>query len=96
MSDVFRTSEFWDKHTLGNLLSSVDLCDLLLKQLITLLADVYDLLASYTELGDSFEDLVGNGSGILVLGKSIRVVKRVIYIIISSALALYSCVLYCE
>lgn len=96
MSDVFRTSKSWRRHTLGNLLSSVDLCDLLLEQLITLLADRYDLLASYTELGDSLENPVRNGSGILVLGKSIWVVKRVIYIIISSALAPYSCVLCCE
>ena len=96
MSDVFRTSESWRGHTLGNLLSSVDLCDLLIEQLITLLADVYNLLASYAELGDSLEDLVRNRSGILVLGKSIRVVKRVIYMIISSALALSSDVVCCE
>lgn len=78
MSDVSKTSESWRRHTLGNLLSSVDLCDLLLEKLITLLADLYDLLASYTELGDSLQDPVRNGSGILVLGKSIRVVERVI------------------
>lgn len=96
MGDVFKTSKSWNKHTLGNLLSSVDLCDLLLEQLVTLLADLYDLLASYTELGDSLQDPVGNGTSILVLGKSIWVVKRVIYITISSALALYSCVLCCE
>lgn len=96
MSDVFKTSESWREHTLGNLLSSVDLCDLLLEQLVALLADVYDLLASYTELGDGLEDPVRNGSSILVLGKSIWVVKRVIYTTISSALALYSSVLCCE
>lgn len=78
MSDVSKTSESWRRHTLGNLLSSVDLCDLLLEKLITLLADLYDLLASYTELGNSLQDPVRNGSGILVLGKSIGVVERVI------------------
>jgi hypothetical protein len=67
------------RHTLGNLLSSVDLCDLLVEQLITLLAHFYDLRASNAELGNGLKDLVGDGTCILVLGESIWVVQGVIY-----------------
>ena len=64
--------------TLGDLLSAVDLCDLLLEELVTLLADVYDLLASNAELGDGLEDLVGDNTGILVLGQGVWVVEGII------------------
>jgi hypothetical protein len=67
------------RHTLGNLLSSVDLCDLLLEQLVALLAYSYDLLASDAELGDGLKDPVGDDACILVLGESIWVVQGIIY-----------------
>lgn len=64
--------------TLGDLLSTPDLGDLLLKQLITLAADVGDLLASDAEVLDGSEDLLGDLGRGLVLGQGVRVVERVI------------------
>ncbi len=64
--------------TLGELLSSVHLCDLLLEDLVTLLADVYDLGASNAELGDGLEGLVGDHTSIFVLGQGVWVGESVI------------------
>lgn len=64
--------------TLGDLLSSPDLGDLLLEQLVALAADVGDLLASDAELLDGSEDLLGDLGRGLVLGQGVRVVERVI------------------
>lgn len=64
--------------TLGDLLSTPDLGDLLLKQLVALAADVGDLLASDAEILDSSEDLLGDLGRGLVLGQGVRVVERVI------------------
>ena len=65
--------------TLRDLLSTVDLCNLLVQKLVTLLADVDDLLTSNTECSDSFQNLLGDRSSALVLGKGIWVVESVIY-----------------
>ena len=64
--------------TLDDLLSAVDLCDLLIEELVTLLTDVYDLCASNAELADGLEDLVGDGTRILILSKGVWVVKGII------------------
>lgn len=64
--------------TLLNLLSTPDLGNLLLEELVTLLADVNNLLASDAKVLDSSQDLLGDlGSG-LVLGQGVRVVEGVI------------------
>ena len=67
-----------ERLTLGDLLSAVDLCDLLLEELVTLLTDLYDLLASNAELGDGLKDLVGDNTSILVLGQGVWVVEGII------------------
>ena len=64
--------------TLGNLLSSVDLADLLLEELVTLLADLYDLGIDMAQCGYRFENLLGDLGSSLILGKSIWVGKSVI------------------
>lgn len=64
--------------TLGDLLSTPDLGDLLLKQLVALAADVGDLLASDAEVLDGSEDLLGDLGRGLVLSQGVRVVERVI------------------
>lgn len=64
--------------TLGDLLSTPDLGDLLLEQLVALAADVGDLLAGNAEILDSSEDLLGDLGRGLVLGQGIRIVKGVI------------------
>lgn len=67
--------------TLENLLSTVDLGNLLLQQLVALLADIDNLCARHAELRHSGQDLFGDlGSG-LILGESIRVVEGVVYAI---------------
>jgi len=64
---------------LGDLLSSVDLGDLLLDELVSLLADVYDLGAGNTESGNILQDLLGDLRGGLVLGKSVGVVEGIVW-----------------
>ena len=76
--DLVSVCQMLGQHTLGDLLSSVNLCNLLLEDLVSLLADVYDLLTSNAELGDGLEDLVRDGASILVLGKGIWVGESVI------------------
>jgi hypothetical protein len=66
-------------HTLLQiLLSSVDLGDLLVQELVTLLADGHDLLASNAELGDLIQNLLGDLGGTLVLCEGVGVVQGVI------------------
>lgn len=67
------------RRTLGDLLSTVYLGDLLLEELVALLADVDDLLARDAELGHGSQDLLADLGGGLVLGQSIRVGQGVIY-----------------
>ena len=67
------------RHTLQNLLSTVHLINLLLQNLVSLLTDGDDLLASNTQLGHSFQNLLGDGGGILVLCKGVWVVESIIY-----------------
>lgn len=64
--------------TLVNLLAAVDLGNLLLEELVTLLADLDDLGAGDAKLRDLSEDLLGDLASGLVLGQSIRVVEGVI------------------
>lgn len=64
--------------TLGDLLSSVDLGDLFLDQLITLLADFDNLCAGNNQLGHLSKNLLGNLGRRLVLGQSIGVVEGVV------------------
>lgn len=66
------------ERTLVNLLASVDLGDLFLNELVTLLADLDNLGAGDDELGDLGQDLLGNLSGGLVLGQGIGVTQSVI------------------
>ena len=68
-----------EESTFQDLLSAIDLGNLLVQKLVTLLADVDDLLASNTEGSNSLENLLGDLSGALVLGKGIWVGKSVIY-----------------
>lgn len=66
-------------HTLLEILfSSVDLGDLLVQELVALLADGHDLLASDAELGNLIQNLLGDLGGTLVLCEGIRVVQGVI------------------
>lgn len=65
--------------TLDNLLSTVDLGNLLLEQLVALLADIDNLCAGHAELRHSGQDLFGDLGRGLVLGESIRVVEGVVY-----------------
>ena len=66
-------------HTLLEILfSSVDLGDLLVQELVALLADGHDLLASNAELGHGIQDLLGDLGGTLILCESIRVIQSVI------------------
>lgn len=66
-------------HTLLEiLLSSIDLGDLLVQELVALLADGHDLLASNAELGHLSQNLLGDLGGTLVLCEGIRVVQGVI------------------
>lgn len=64
--------------TLCDLLSSVDLSNLLVQQLVALLANGHDLLASNAELGDRIQNLLGDLGGTLVLCEGIGVVQGVI------------------
>lgn len=64
--------------TLVNLLAAVDLGNLLLEELVTLLANLDDLSAGDAKLRDLSEDLLGDLASSLVLGQSIRVVEGVI------------------
>lgn len=66
--------------TLGDLLSTVDLADLLLNQLVALVADVDNLGASNAELGDLGQDLLRDLSSGLVLGEGVGVVEGVIWV----------------
>jgi hypothetical protein len=66
-------------HTLLEILfSSVDLGDLLVQELVALLADGHDLLASDAELGNLIQNLLGDLGGTLILCESIRVIQSVI------------------
>ena len=66
-------------HTLLEiLLSPVDLGDLLVQELVALLADGHDLLASDAELGNLIQNLLGDLGGTLILCESIRVIQSVI------------------
>lgn len=64
--------------TLLHLLATPDLGDLLLEELVTLLADVDNLLAGNAEVLDSSQYLLGDLGSSLVLGQSIRVIEGVI------------------
>jgi hypothetical protein len=66
-------------HTLGYLLASVNLGNLFLEELVTLLTDVDDLLASHAQLGHLGKHLLRYLSSCLILGKSIGVVEGIIY-----------------
>lgn len=66
------------RETLGDLLATVDLGELLLDELVTLRADVDNLLAGNDELGDLSKDLLRDLSGGLVLGEGIGVVEGVV------------------
>ena len=68
-----------ERHTLWDLLATVNLLNLLLQKLVTLLADCHNLLSSNTESRDRLQDLLGNLSSIFVFGQSVRVVQRVVY-----------------
>lgn len=57
---------------------AVDLGDLLLQELVALLADGDNLLAGDAELGYLGQDLLGDGAGRLVLVDGGRVAQRVI------------------
>jgi hypothetical protein len=66
-------------HTLLEILfSSVDFGDLLVQELVALLADGHDLLASDAELGNLIQNLLGDLGGTLILCESIRVIQSVI------------------
>lgn len=66
--------------TLGDaLLGTPDLVGLLGEQLVTLFADLDDLLAGDAEVLDCGENLLGDLSGGLVLGQGVGVVERVIW-----------------
>lgn len=65
--------------TLRDLLSSVDLCNLLLQELVALLADAHDLVTLDAQRGDGLKDLLGDLGGSLVLGESIWVGEGVVW-----------------
>lgn len=67
------------QQTLGDLLAAVNLGNLLLEQLVALLADVDNLSARDAELRHGSQDLLADLGGGLVLGQSIRVAQRVIW-----------------
>lgn len=77
------STSHWERRkrsrTLRYFLSSIDLRNLLVQQLVTLLADGNNLLASYTQRGDGLEHLLGDLSSALVFGKGIGVGKSVVY-----------------
>lgn len=75
--------------TFGDLLSAVDLGNLLLKQLITLLADIDNLCTRHAELRHGSQNLFRDLGSSLILGESIGVVEGVIYL---QPLALLPCV----
>lgn len=77
------------KQTLVDLLSTVDLGELLLDELVTLLADGDNLLARLDELGNRSQDLLRDLSGGLVLGESIGVVEGVVCGIVSYLLQIH-------
>lgn len=79
------------QQTLVDLLSSIDLANLLLDQLITLLADLDNFGARDDQLGDLGENLLGDLGSCLVLGKGIWVSQRVICIRIVSNLRPLTC-----
>lgn len=64
--------------TLGDLLAAVDLGNLILKQLVALLADFNDLGARDAELGNLGKHLLRDLCSGLVLGESVRVVEGVV------------------
>lgn len=64
--------------TLYDLLSTVDLCDLLLQELVTSLADCDDLLSGSAKSSNGLQDLLGDLSSALVLGEGIRVIESVV------------------
>lgn len=65
--------------TLGDtLLGAPDLIGLVSEELVTLLANVDDLLAGDAKVLDGSEDLLGDLSGSLVLGQGVGVVERII------------------
>lgn len=64
--------------TLLNLLATPDLGNLFLEKLVTLLANVNDLLAGNAEVLDSSQNLLGDLGSSLVLGKGVGVVEGVI------------------
>lgn len=65
--------------TLDHLLSSVNLCDLFLEKLVTLLANGHNFLTSHTQGSNILQNLLGDCSSILVFGEGVGVVERVIY-----------------
>lgn len=66
------------KRTLGDLLASEDLGDLLLDELVALLADVDDLAASDAELRHLGQDLLRDLACRLVLGEGVGVVDGIV------------------
>ena len=80
---VSHQSALWTCHcslrlTFGDLLSAVDLGELLLDQLVALLADVDNLGTGHAEVRHGSQDLFGDLGGGLVLGESIGVVEGVV------------------
>jgi len=68
-----------EKYTLWDLLSTINLLNLLLQKLVALLADCHNLLSSNTQSRDCFQDLLRNLGSIFVFGKSVRIVQGIVY-----------------
>lgn len=66
-------------YTLGDLLSTPNLANLLLEELVALLANVDNFLAGKTQVLDSSENPFGNLGRRLVLGQGVGVIKGVIW-----------------
>lgn len=64
--------------TLANLLSSVDLGNLLLQELVTLLADAHDLVTLNAQSSDGLENLLGDLRCRLVLCEGVWVGEGVV------------------
>jgi hypothetical protein len=68
-----------ERYTFWDLLATVNLLNLLLQKLVTLLADCHNLLSSNTKSRDCLQDLLRNLGSIFVFGQSVRVVQGIVY-----------------
>jgi hypothetical protein len=68
-----------ERYTLWDLLATINLLNLLLQKLITLLADCHNLLSSNTKSRDCLQDLLRYLGSIFVFGQSVRVVQGIVY-----------------